>query len=103
MTYPKTAALARMKANVRLAEILAIEPALQVCIDIARDQHNVPGYSRPQVHRSLYDSILSLVGPKAKEPQVRSAADFEVVMNTIGELLPLDNRDLVTLMQMKVK
>ena len=78
----------------RLAEILSAEPRLQPILDQAAGQKPDSHYDRILTYTHLRKQIVHLVGWHAKHPALRNSADYQLVLETIINLLPPDRLDL---------
>lgn len=86
----KKDAVSRMYNNEPLKEILKIEPRLQGIIKEAEAQRNTSGYNRLQKYVELKNKISSLVGWLAENEKLKSSNSYDIVMETITDLLPPD-------------
>lgn len=92
--WTKKAAIERMEANQLLQEILGIEPRLVPIIEEAKNQQRTRGYIRVQKYVELRTRASLLVGSTAEKIELRTSAHYDVVIQTIGDLLPPDQIDL---------
>jgi len=94
---PSTAlstALDRLKTEYRLQEILQAEPRLQPILEQAIFQEASPSYDRILTYNHLSSQILPLVGFQASHPDLRNSADYQLVIETLLDLLPPDRWDI---------
>jgi hypothetical protein len=94
MTWSKKAAIERMNSNQELQNIMQLEPGLKSVIEEAQAQRNVKGYNRIRQYTELKGKIAFFVGNLATKENLRSTEVYEVVRNTIDDLLPPDSADL---------
>lgn len=92
--WTKLAALERYRSNVRLRDVISIEPRIQPLLESAAVQENEPGYHRIHTYDSLKTAACSLVGVTAENPQLRTSAAYDLVVGAIADLLPPDDVDL---------
>lgn len=92
--WTKKAAIARLQSNLRLSEILQIEPRIQRYIDDAVRQENTTSYNRITTYTYLRDRLYHLVGWHATEPALHTSQAYDTVLNVIIDLLPPDRVDL---------
>jgi hypothetical protein len=78
----------------RLREILAAEPRLQPILDQATHHETGPRYDRILAYNHLRSQITPLVGWYAAHPDLRNSGDYQLVIETIINLLPPDSIDL---------
>jgi hypothetical protein len=81
-------------ADPRLGEILAAEPRLQPILDQALHQETGPRYDRILAYIHLRNQITHLVGWHAAHLDLRNSGDYQLVLETIINLLPPDHLDL---------
>jgi hypothetical protein len=94
---PSTAlstALDRLKTEYRLQEILQAEPRLQPILEQAIFQETSASYDRILTYNRLRNQILPLVGFDAAHPDLRNSADYQLVIETLLDLLPPDRWDI---------
>ena len=86
----KKAAIKRMQSNTRLAEIIQIEPRIRFFIKQAvLLQDPSPFESRIAIYVSMRNSLYNKVGWEAEKPSIRTSEDYDVVLDTILDLLDL--------------
>jgi hypothetical protein len=84
----------------RLQEILQAEPRLQPPAVLSRLleqailQEASPSYDRILTYNRLRSQILPLVGFDAAHPDLRNSADYQLVIETLLDLLPPDRWDI---------
>ena len=78
----------------RLSEILSAEPRLQPILDQAIHPQTGPRYDRILAYIQLRNRIVPLVGWHAAHPDLRNSGDYQLILETIINLLPPDELDL---------
>lgn len=86
-------ALQLVDFDARLGEILESEPRLQAVFDQAANQEAGAGYDRILAHLRLKNLIRPMVGWYADKPELRNSGDYQLVIETILNLLPPDRID----------
>jgi hypothetical protein len=92
--WKKRDALQRALANQELHQILSAEPGLVPIMVAAAEQRNTVGYDRGQRYSHLKHQAERLVGWHAQNAALGNSAAYEVVVQTIADLLPPDDTDL---------
>ena len=92
--WKKRDAVQRALANQELQQILSAEPGLVPIVMAAAEQRNTVGYDRSQRYSHLKHQAERLVGWFAKNAALRSSPAYDVVIETIADLLPPDDADL---------
>jgi hypothetical protein len=92
--WTKKAAISRMENNSLLQQALDLEPKLKPIIEEARDQRNKRGYDRIRKYIELRNRTSKFVGWLAEDEKLRTTEFYDVVRETIDDLLPPDKSDL---------
>lgn len=91
--WSKKRAIERMERNHTLQEILKTEPRLLPILDQAKAQQGGKGYDRIAVYTNLRNQAAGLVGSLAEKEAVRASVHYDIVIQTIADLLPPDQSD----------
>jgi len=78
----------------RLHEILEAEPHLLSIFEQAFGQKVHPHYDRIRTYHNLRLTVLPYVGLQAKQLALRNSADYQLVIETLLNLLPPDRWDV---------
>jgi hypothetical protein len=78
----------------RLIEIFEIEPRLIPIIEKALNQPANPNYDRIRVYHHIRLAIQPFVGLQAEQLALRNSADYQLVIESLLNLLPPDEWDL---------
>jgi hypothetical protein len=89
----KKSAIERMQNNLALQNILKIEPRLVPIITDAVNQKNGFEYNRVSTYIELRNKAAQLVGWSGENTQLKNCESYDVVIDTIDDLLPPDNLD----------
>jgi len=92
--WTRKAAYHRMLSNTRLQEILLTEPRLLPILIEAHTQKTGPDYDRIVTYIRLRNQAVHLVGYFAENPGLRTSFDYDIVIQTLIDLLPPDYDDL---------
>lgn len=87
------AAIARMRANALLTEVIYKEPRVWRLIDEAMKQKNTPGYNRIRTYYALKAQAETLVGWMSRNRDLDTMWHYDAVILTISDLLPPDAAD----------
>ena len=93
-TWSQQSALDHMRTDYRLNEILKSEPRLQKILDHAIYQECDASYDRIRTYLALRNQLFPLVGWHAAKPELQNSADYQLVIETLIDLLPPDHTDL---------
>lgn len=94
LTQIVTTLLDSLNLDYRMREILEAEPRLRPILDQAINQETGPKYDRIRTYFRLRSQIVQLVGWHAEHPNLRNSADYQLVIETLINLLPPDHLDL---------
>jgi len=83
-----------MANNRRLQEILNIEPRLAAILEEAKGIRRNPEYDRIRTYIRLRNQVIPLVGWFAAQEALHNSSDYNLVINTIVDLLPQDEIDI---------
>lgn len=78
----------------RLVEIFETEPRLVPIFEKALNQPVEPNYDRIRVYQRIRQAIQPYVGLQAEQQALRNSADYQLVIETLLNLLPPDEWDL---------
>jgi hypothetical protein len=92
--WTKQAAIVRMTNNPLLEEVLRIESRLRPIIEEAKSQRKTIGYNRIRRYIELRNRVIPLVGDLAENGLLRKRECYDVVRDTIDDLLPPDEVDI---------
>ena len=90
----KIQAIRDMVNNKRLQEILEIEPLLALTLEEAMAIRRNPEYDRVRTYIRLRNQVVPLVGWFAAQEALHNSGDYQLVIDTIMDLLPQDETDL---------
>jgi hypothetical protein len=79
--------------NQRLLEIFDLEPRLRDIFDNAYHTPTTADYDRIHTYYLLKRQIVPLVGWRSHHPALQNSADYQLVLETLLDLLPLDRID----------
>jgi hypothetical protein len=92
--WTKKDAIKRMMENERLQEILRVEPRLWSVVSDAAIQRRSRTYHRIRTYLALRNRVIPLVGWYAEREELRTSDHYQLVIDTIVDLLPPDEADL---------
>jgi hypothetical protein len=92
--WTKKDAIKRMMENERLQEILRVEPRLWSVVSDAAIQRRSRTYHRIRTYLALRNRVIPLVGWYAEREELRTSDHYQLVIDTIVDLLPPDEVDL---------
>ena len=92
--WTKKSAIHRLETNPRLQQILFLEPRLKPVLDLAACCTRTDHYDRIRTYIHLRNQAIPLVGWHADHPDLRNSTDYQLIVDTIADLLPPDNIDL---------
>ena len=74
----------------RISEIIQIEPRIEDILDRALFTEVTPEYDRIHSYYSLRKELEPLLGWYAEHPALRNSGDYQLIIETLMDLLPLD-------------
>ncbi len=92
--WTKQDALQRLNENKKLQKIIKIEPRVSEIISDVLKLKNCQGYNRDEGYRHFKSRAKQLVGDYAEKDKVGDSESYDVVIQTIADLLPPDGADL---------
>jgi len=90
----QTLSIAAAGLDVRLIEIFETEPRLIPIFEKALNQPVEPNYDRIRVYQCIRQAIQPYVGLQAEQQALRNSADYQLVIETLLNLLLPDEWDL---------
>ncbi|HLO13935.1 MAG TPA: hypothetical protein VK206_03835 [Anaerolineales bacterium] len=92
--WTKEEAVKRLNENKKLLKIIKIEPRVSEIISEVLKLKNCQGYNRDEEYSYFKSKVKELVGYEAEKDEVGDSDSYNVVIQTIVELLPPDAVDL---------
>jgi putative transposase len=80
--------------HIPLQEILRVEPRLWSVVNDAATQRRSRTYHRIRTYLALRNRVIPLVGWHAEREELRTSDHYQIVIDTIVDLLPPDEADL---------
>ncbi len=93
-SWTKQDAVQRLNENQKLQKIIKIEPRVSQIISEVLKLKNCQGYNRDEEYNKFKSRAKKLVGFYAEKKEVGDSDSYDVVIQTIVELLPPDGVDL---------
>jgi hypothetical protein len=92
--WTKEEAVKHLNDNKKLQKIIKIEPRVSEIISEVLKSKNCQGYNRDEAYSYFKSKVKELVGYEAEKDEVGDSDSYDVVIQTIVELLPPDGVDL---------
>src|SRR6266511_3643618 len=92
--WTKQDAVKRLNENKKLQKVVKIEPRVSEIISEVLKLKNCQGYNRDEAYSHFKSRAKKLVGYDAEKDEVGDSDSYDVVIQTIAELLPPDAVDL---------
>ena len=77
--------------DTRVREICQIEPRIQAVLERAIFSEITPQYDRIRSYHALRGELDPLLGWHAEHPALRNSGDYQLILETLIDLLPPDD------------
>lgn len=87
-------ALQRITTHPRMLEIFRIEPRIAAILDEVKQVKLEPGYMWYPNYSRYKHELMQYVGWEAELDELRTETDYDLIIGTMDDLLPLDCMEL---------